>query len=357
MRAVFLVKAPLQFLNALEARRQYGLSADDCLLVLMANWKSREQLAKLVEREKSSWGETHWLDTSPLRMKPYSAGSQDGSAQTRLWRNDLFSVVKLRHLAEHCADLDFTFIGDAGNPLMRHFANCAMARETVLLDDGVATLKYARWRTAGNWGENLRASKRLSQFLKRCLLGLRGTLPEMVTFFSVYDLRLPGGDRYFPNRFTFMRESASEVAVSKEVYFLGAPLVEASILNEEELFWHLGRVDAYFNGQLCYVAHRRECPERVRRIGEMFGWKTVLFEFPIEYQLSRVGPRPKLLASFISSALENCQLVFGDKMPVASFRLNHKHFSAAKKPKGLEVEAVYQRYNCLQSESFQVIEL
>lgn len=50
MKAVALVKSPLQYMNALEARRCFQVPAEKCLLVLMADRKSLPQLLSLVEK-------------------------------------------------------------------------------------------------------------------------------------------------------------------------------------------------------------------------------------------------------------------------------------------------------------------
>lgn len=343
MRAVFLVKSPLQFLNALEARHAYGLAADECLLVLMADRKSRSQLSALVENENSGWLGVQWLAQAPLLMTPEQKG--DGARPRSLFRNDIFSILKLRSLATASGDIDYVFVGDAGNPLMRHFVNCARTKEVVLLDDGVATIKYARWRLSGTWGEGIRRSKTINLFFKRMLLGLRDSLPANMTFFSVYDFDVLDRDRLVPNRFSYLRGKSADLALTDDVFFLGGPLVEAGILQEDEYFWHLQRVQESLNSvSVRYVAHRRESYERVQRIERTFGWQSVLFDYPIEYQLACVGPRTRLLASFVSSALENCQTVFGDDLKIVSFQFNPDHFTARDSVKGRDVRAVYERY-------------
>jgi hypothetical protein len=356
LRAVFLVKSPLQFLNALEARHAFGLAADECLLVLMADRKSRNQLSALVENDNSGWFGVQWLAQAPLRMAP----GQKGEAPRPLpfWRNDIFNIFKLRSLARASGALGYVFVGDAGNPAMRHFASCARTAEVVLLDDGVATIKYARWRFSGTWGEGIRRSKKINQFLKRALLGLRDSLPAHLTFFSVYNFEVLDSDRHVSNQFSYLREKSAALALNDDVFFLGGPLVEAGILQEEEYFWHLQRACEYLSGaSVRYVAHRRENPERIKRIEKTFGWQSVLFDYPIEYQLACVGPRPSLLASFISSALENCQTVFGDDLPIVSFRFNPEHFSAQDTTKGRDVGAVYERYLASSGSAFVVRDL
>lgn len=355
--AVFLIKSPLQYLNSLEALRHFGVKAEKSVLVLMADRKSRSQLSHLIERSHAGWGDVQWLETAPLRMRPRFL-SKKSSTGSSFWRNDLFGIIKLRFLALGCHDLKYVFIGDAGNPLMRHFGSCAGAEEMVLLDDGVATLKYARWRLSGTWGEGVRSSKKVKVFFKSLFLGLRDRLPDRLTFFSVYSFDVRDGDRLVENNFTSLRDHLSAKESNSEVYFLGSPLVEAGTLTEDEFFWHLKKVADYFKGRtLRYVSHRRESPARLLKIKETFGWDTIQFDLPIEYQLAKVGPRPQEIASFFSSALENCKKIFGDLIPIISFKLNLDHFQKNGTSKGREVKAVYDRYLDLSDDAFKLLSL
>ena len=142
--AVFLLKSPLQLLNALEACQHFGIARGECLLVLMADHKSLPQMLSLVEKTPG------WAGIVPLvnvGLNP-SILESDGTKHERhaIWGNDSFGIIKLKNLAQHIGGLDYVFLGDLGNLMMRHFANLADASEIVVLDDGTATLQYAAWR-------------------------------------------------------------------------------------------------------------------------------------------------------------------------------------------------------------------
>ena len=101
--------------------------------------------------------------------------------------------------------------------------------------------------------------------------------------------------------------------------------------------------------ELLYVAHRREDHSLLNKIQQDLGFRITRFDYPIEYQIAFIGPRPAILASFISSALENCRQIFKDSMKIVSFRLDLK-----ESPKKQEVEKVYDNYHLLLSENFIV---
>ena len=353
--AVALVKSPLQYMNALEACRSFQVPIKRCLLVLMADHKSLPQLLALIDKTPG-WGGI--LPLVSVGLKP-SMADWDGKEHSRhaIWGNDAFGIIKLRNLSQSLGRLDYVFVGDLGNLMMRHFANLADVSEVVVLDDGTATLQYAVWRNQGRWGRKQRLSKKAGLWLKRIALGSCDGLPARLTFFSVYDIEVPQQDRVVKNTFMDLHARAGDVRPEELVFFLGGPLVEASILSEEEYLWHLERVARYFsNRKVTYVAHRRENWERVKRIGRALGWDVRLFDYPIEFQLAVVGPRPRILAAFFSSALENCRAIFGDMLTIYAFTLSDDQF-ARKAERGESVKNVYDRYASLSGEFFHVVDI
>jgi len=103
---------------------------------------------------------------------------------------------------------------------------------------------------------------------------------------------------------------------------------------------HLKRVVKYFkNRDVVYVSHRRESEINLREISQKLGVKVVKFDYPLEYQLSMAGSRPQIMASFISSALDSCSLIFGDTMKIIAFKLDLKD-----SPVKDEIENIYDEY-------------
>ena len=342
-------------MNALEACHSFQVPVQQCLLVLMADHKSLPQLLSLIDKTPG------WAGILPLvnvGLNPTVADwSNGGHERHAIWGNDAFGIIKLRSLSRSLNKLDYVFLGDLGNVMMRHFANVAEPSEIVALDDGTATLQYAAWRNQNTWGKKKRFSKVLGLWGKRLLLGVRDRVPDHLTFFSVYDVELPPQDRWAKNSFDDLRSRAADLDAEDRIYFLGGPLVEAKILSEDEYVWHLQKVAGFFAGtKVTYVAHRREHWERVERIGQLLGWDVRLFDFPIEFQLAVVGPRPRTLAAFFSSALENCRTVFGDLLEIYSFRLSADHF-AQESTRGESVRTVYNRYTSLSGEYFHIVDV
>lgn len=354
IKAVFYIKSPLQYLNAIEARSYYGYSDDESLLILHADRKNLAQLTQLVKRD--SWGGMICLNGVGLR--PEAEHTINLDARHPFFNNNIFSIAKLTFLAKKYSPVERVFIGDAGNPLMQHLINKVVCQEKVLLDDGLASRLYAEWRKAGWNGEEPRLKKRFNRRIKRLFFFLRDRLPSNLTFFSAYDLEISAPDRLIENKFNVLREGFAHTEQTDSIYFLGSSLVEAGIFTEKEYLQQLKKVDKYYGGgPVVYVAHRREPAERIAKITEELGWDTVLFKYPIECQLVVEGPRPRQLAAFVSSALENCHVIFGSALSIVSFRFDPASFSLVSPERGGRIWSLYDCYKAKEDETFKVVDL
>ncbi len=340
MQAVFLIKSPLQYLNAMEACRAFSVRPEDSLVLIIADRKSSPQLLHLA-RHNRAWQAVTLLAEVPLlsfRDPLHSAGSS-------LLRNPAFFSLKLSRVASCLGKVDYLLIGDLANPLSRHFTHQLDCQTTVVLDDGTATLVRAAERVEGRLHRRLKRVKRLRLGLKRKVLGLQDKEIPALTFFTLYqDLQAGPNDLVEINDFSHLRQGMLSVAREKKIYFLGGPLVEAGFLSEVAYLELLQQVAVYYRSkQVVYIAHRREDPQRLEKIAGRTGWRTQLFDYPIEYQLAQVGPFPDQLASFFSSALETCQQIFGEQLRVCSFRMPQKVLAAMPAEKQQVLQCIYAR--------------
>jgi hypothetical protein len=347
-QAVFLIKSPLQMLNALEAQAHYGLSSEQTLWIFLPDSKGRPQLERLV-RQDTSGRIQHFLADLPLTFCRGSVVSDAGTGRSRLFANPLFSLLKLTRLAKLWTEIPLVFLGDLANPLMRHYVNSVRTGQVVHLDDGVATLTYAAGRHTAVVEKELKRNKRVKLAVKRRLLGLRDEIPAALTFFTLFKgLRVGPCDQVVEHSFSSLRDSLAKALRDDKIYFLGAPLVEAGFLTEVDYVALLQRVGRYYAGkEVVYIVHRREDAQRISRIGQVTGWQTQLFDYPIEYQFARIGPLPVELSSFFSSALETCQQIFADQLQVRSFGLPNENLVAMSEEKRIAVERLYRRYEQL----------
>ena len=175
---------------------------------------------------------------------------------------------------------------------------------------------------------------------KKLLQGVKAKEKEEVTFFTIYNIVPSIKDKVILNDYRFIKSNVKSLDVTDNIYFVGSPISESSIVSEQSYLDHLARVKKHYSGRkVLYIVHRRESKKKLERIKKELEMEFVLFDYPLEYQLAFIGPRPELMASFISSALDSCRLIFGDCMSFASFKLD-----LSQSPVRNEIEEIYKSY-------------
>ncbi|VAW63012.1 hypothetical protein MNBD_GAMMA09-573 [hydrothermal vent metagenome] len=355
MKSVFLVKTPLQLLNAIEAKHYFKLSSGDCILIIMGDRKSQPQLLMLAS-DTQEWGKVVTLNNvnmfygDPLDIISNSIVKK--IQQLSLFKRSFFYVRRLNRISKYIGNAKYIFMGYTRYIYMNHFANITQHEKVILLDDGVGAIEYAKLRKQGVILEpNIRLKTRVKRYGKVFFQGVKGGEAENVTFFTAYDISVDKNDQVVRNDFSYLRSNVNALTVSDDVFFIGSPLSEVSIVSQENYFLYLNKIKKYFkNKTIVYIAHRRESPKKLELIKSELNLKVVLFDYPIEYQLASIGPRPKILASFVSSALDSCRLIFGDELKIISFTLDD-----IIDPYVEEIGAVYESYKSYTSESFNIV--
>jgi len=351
MKNVFLIKTPLQLLNAVEAMYQFNLCKQDCVLIVMSDRKSQHQTLKLVE-SMDEWSDVFVLNELSL----FFNGDRKDSFMSKVWKSKLFSksffnVLRLNKLSQYLVEVDYMFLGHARYVYMSHFMNVTPHKHVYLLDDGNATIRLAKERSVGlEFVVAIGISKKLKFLAKQYLQGIKSKDAAHLGFFTIYDIPVSSRDHVVKNSYQHIRASLVSSEITNTVYFIGSPLSETGLIDQESYFEHLGRVREFFRDTaMVYVSHRRERREKLKIIEDIMGIKVVMFDYPIEYQLAVVGPRPNILASFFSSALDSCRLIFGKQLKVVSFKLDFED-----SPHKEVIESVYKNYEMIENHNFSV---
>ena len=357
MKSVFLVKTPLQLLNAIEARHHYRLHKDDCVLILMADRKSQAQLRNLANVVEE-WGYVADLNHVPLLFskplrKQGATGLLDKFWKFKLFSKSLFYVPRLNRIRRQLGEVNYFFVGYARYSYMKHLVNITPHKCVVALDDGNATIQLVKERNDATVNiSNNTFSKRIKSYLKQHVQAIKLDDYKRLEFFTIYDVEPGERDTVVKNSFSYLHDKSASLEVTKKVYFIGSPIAETGILAQYEYLDHLKRVKSYYKGkELVYITHRREKPENLSAIYEKLGLNVVQFDYPIEYQLAVIGPRPLIIASFISSALDSCGLIFGDTMQIVSFKLD-----LSNSPDRERIELIYQTYKSNKNGNIKVEE-
>lgn len=358
MKSVFLVKSPLQLINALEAKYYYKLDDSDCVLIIMADGKSYPQMMALA-RSQNEWKNILLLNRVPLlfsnpwHIEKINYDELDVLRKT-IFRGTFYNIWRLNRLVHSIDYIDNVFMGCNNSIYMRHFVNSLKHNNTILLDDGAATIDIARKRRDGLDREvPVKLYKKLKINLKRFFLRLNDYQPDKVTFFTVYDIDVFGNDSLIKNNFNYIREKSLTSNVLDVIFFVGSPLSETGFMSEENYIKHLIKVKEYFVGnKIIYVAHRRENEKKLEKIRKKLGVDVKMFDYPLEYQIAVIGQKPKILAAFVTSVLENMRLIMGEELMMISFKLID---GAYVNKDG--IDEVYEYYKEKSSDKFKLVDL
>ena len=295
---VFFVDTPLQLINALEART--ALDVRRAALVVVANRTRRPQVEALTDPRE--WDEVFTV-----------TGLHDVtgfSPRLMFYRRLMRARRQLDILARRLGKVDSLFLGNYGSPIGRHFASSLEHRHLVLLDDGMATVVYAKARMNASSARS--RAPALRRRLRDFALGFRHHEPEAVTFFTSYELAAGPDDTIIRNTYGRLRSATKPDGVVPETLFLGQPLVEDRLVEEATYFRYVFAAFQACGHQRCvYAPHPRESVERLERMQQILGCEIRSSELPIEIEFARSGQLPSVLASFWTSALDSCRILFG----------------------------------------------
>jgi len=330
---LFLISAPYQVLNALEVVHHLQLDTNH-LRVIDTGHFTREQFANVID--PSCWASVRYHNFR-YRMPHRDFGARPPGSFTErlleLWQvaDQALKRWRAERIAAALGEVNYLVLGNYRRYYdghMRHFANRLHCDQVVLLDVGTDTLRINQDRHADKEGsptlEEVPAAgaiKQLKHWIKRRFVTWDTRGAASVTFFSTYDLPLAAGDRLLRNSYSYLQQVVAEATPSDKVFFVGQPLVDQAYLTRESFAEGLRRIRDHFAGQrLVYVPHPRESQTQLQ-IVQGQGFAIERFTAPFEYAVSFSGERPRGIASFFSSAVENSATIFGTTLRVYAFRL------------------------------------
>jgi hypothetical protein len=350
---VFFIETPLQLVNAIEAKHALELT-DNHVVILLSDIYPVGLFRPLLGDEQ--WDSAQYVDSRVPARHALHRLRDHPSQRIRSY----YETTELRDLRKRLDALagslgvaDALVLGNYCLDHMRHFANALSHEKLILIDDGTTTLDIADDRRRYAAGRSPRVRRSRTDALVNFLIGWRLGHRDRATFFTVYDMDVGSADTLVRHSYDYLRGRASEFECNGEVLFLGQTIYYEGI-SEDAYLDELRRVGAHFAGDtLVYAPHKGEKPDRVERIRQELGWEIRRYDAPIEYQLAMRGPLPRILASFYSSALENCRLIFGSRLMIESVYLDPGLVPRA----AAFVRSVYDYYESKTSEHFRVVRL
>jgi hypothetical protein len=300
-QSIFLARTPLQLLICNEAQQQFGIGPNQSALVLFTDFiPSLSQVNNNLIA--SQWFKVH---------RVFFAGTKKNGPMVLLLK--ALGLLRLFCLTVRYKHIDTLFIGHIDDVWMRFFVKRVKAKNTVLLEDGIATLAIAARRYGSNENDPfpLHQNKPGKGFFRNNifeerLLGNQNVTLSSLTFFTAYkSIEVNAHDRIVENRFLCLKEKAVRKQVPvNEVWFIGQPLVERGIISKKEIIALLTKVKNRWGStnEYFYVIHRSErSPQYLNEVG----YKTISFDNPIEVVLTQQHGLPRVIGSVNSSALIN----------------------------------------------------
>ncbi len=368
---VFVIQAPYQILNAIEAVHHYNFRRNTLVIPLNGLFP-RQGFEIMIDREQ--WDRVQFLSFYS-RLKNFDFGkNRPRNVYERIL--ELFltfdqSVKKMRMetLARSVGRVENLILGsyqDSYDLHMRHLANMISHENLYLIDVGTDTLKINRQRneeirlrqTSGkaetrdidSGGMLLRAKRAL----KRNLVEWNAEGVDRLTYFTCYELIATGQDRVERNSYAHARSLVSKADVDGNVWFIAQTLVDEQYLSLDTYLEYLRKVKEYFSGRkIVYVPHPRESERYVSVVEKTLGFEIRRFDGPIEYEVAYRGRRPQCIASFFSSALENCAAISGDILEIRSFQINENDLLKYKDVVG----EVYSYFSSSMDNNIEVVRL
>jgi hypothetical protein len=355
-------------LNAIEAAHSLRLT-NNHLIIFKDDGPAREAFRPMIGLK--DWASVQFLASSIVsRESELKFLTRCRNEFVCVWYRRYLHFRRLRRVARVInafKEADNLFLGHYWpdhKDFMRHFPNKLKHRTLYLLDDGTDTIDINnRRRLLGETG--LRSTAQEARGRNRRYMGITGYFrkrymnwhadeAERVTFFTTYDIDVKQGDKLIKNQYAFLKTLATRVQRVDAVYFLGQTLVGDAVMTEECYLEYLRLVKGYYRcDRIVYVAHPRESHNILAKVAGSLGLEVKRFCFPIEYELSKNGPIPKVIASFFSSALESCFHIFGSEVQITGFYISPEHLLKMQEI----VEGIYNYFRHKSSPHFSIVRL
>lgn len=353
MNNVAVVKTPLQLLNAIEAK--YFLGLNNVLLVVIISEPFPEMVFRPLLRF-AEWRKVEYLSGTHVfgKCDVKCLGDAVSSRVNEYIKefNQLMTRQRFDFLFWQVGRVDNLILGGYLANYMRHIAQIIGPRKLYLVDDGTDTLRVNSLRhekAVSGEKRSLSFLRKVKNRFREVYVDWNSRQAESVVFFSSYDIALINKDSLIKNDYSFFRSKINQSDIRNEIYFLGQPLVEDGYVSMQTYHESLKKIkDIYFDYNFLYIPHKRECKCNVDKIKKI-GFNVKTFLVPIEIQF--LNEMPFEVSSFFCSALDNCRIIFGEKLRIKAFKIN-----PSKLYTGCEfVEEIYDYFGRYVGKNFEII--
>jgi len=214
----------------------------------------------------------------------------------------LARLQTLRQVGGLVAQARRLVIGDPFSGMIQALLPAARPRETVLVDDGTATLEFVsqlvsgeplrRWDAPASVLEVARAP--LARHARRFFTA------HKVRLFTVMPVVGLPQSQVSTHRYDWTRRRFGPPRTIPGVDVVGSSLAESGVVRLDTYVAAIAQLAQDAGGGGRYFAHRKESAEKLRQVAEVSGLQVLRPQVPLEIELRR-GPVARKLASFPSS--------------------------------------------------------
>jgi hypothetical protein len=294
--ALALVESPAQLLNVIElAQHEDDLAGLKIAVLAPVAGLTRTQLRSMIVLARDAGNVVSWHE-------PRLGG--------------LAVARSVRALAGELGGIRRLVVGDPYSGVIQVIISVSKLSEVTIVDDGTATLEFARQWVAGE--QLSRWHRRATPSQQRHIASLArdqvsGTVRRRLGPLSGCRLRLftcmpveLSGVRTIKNDFSWVRSRYAAPQVKPEADLVGTSLVESGVVKADS---YLGGVETLITRYHAdrYFAHRKEAGWKLDLI-ERMGIKVVRPGLPLEI-IARRGPIGRTIVSFPSTVVHTLPIV------------------------------------------------
>lgn len=225
-----------------------------------------------------------------------------------------------------------------------------------LLDDGTPSLNLAHTRFNGTF-RKVYHNRNYKNVLKhlytfKWLLHFK-SLPNKVSFFSLFELDVRQPDELIANDYAWVQSKVSKIINDEIVYFIGSHIVDRKLLGEKDYLNSIIEVKKYYQEKgksLIYIHHRGESEHMKAEVSKLC--KTISFDLPLELAFLE-EKKPYEFAGHFSSALFTLSRIYRDSKVRAFLFSDNKIKGTSNEPK----DYILRLQKTIQSDSKIEVEL
>lgn len=295
MDNLFIIRSPLQILNAYEAIKYFNLQNIILVLIYNSGENNTYQMKSLVSIIKH--------DTL-IELEDYK-------------RTKFFRYLKLINTLKD-NKFQYIFSGNFGTINRLLMANLK-AEQLFLIDDGTSSI--ISHRKIHNYF--LEPKFDLREFRYR-IFRLESRINQKIDFFTIFDLPQIANEIIIQHKFEnlsnkFLNEKKLDFNL---VYFLGQNLTQAKIVSKEKYIFYIQTIiEKYKDKKIVYIPHRTEILHYEIKQLESENFEILFPNLPVEIYFLKLNILPFEIISFHSTALYTLKLIL-KQVKIKAFKIN-----------------------------------